>query len=77
VPGFKPGLWHSSHKQPKLLTTRLCPETHTKRQVTQQGCLPNLLGDGDKGTEIVYSEEKKFVMNRSGPLCTLQISVDF
>jgi hypothetical protein len=27
------------------------PETHTKRQATQQGCLPSLLGDGDKGIE--------------------------
>jgi hypothetical protein len=25
------------------------PETHTKRQATQHGCLPSLLGDGDKG----------------------------
>ncbi len=35
------------------------PETHTKRQATQQGCLPmgSLLGDGDKGT-AVYGEEK-------------------
>jgi hypothetical protein len=27
----------------------VCPETHTKRQATQHGCLPSLLGDGDKG----------------------------
>jgi hypothetical protein len=26
--------------------------------VTQHGCLPNVLGDGDKGIEIVYGEEK-------------------
>ncbi len=32
-------------------------ETHTRRQVTQQGCLPSFLGDGDKGIEIVYSED--------------------
>jgi hypothetical protein len=25
------------------------PETHTKRQATQHGCLPNLLGDGRHG----------------------------
>jgi hypothetical protein len=33
--------------------------THTKRQATQRSCLPSLLGDGDKGIEIVYGEEKK------------------
>jgi hypothetical protein len=27
--------------------------THTKRQVTQHGCLPSLLGDGDTGIEIL------------------------
>jgi hypothetical protein len=36
------------------------PETHTKRQAIQHGCLPNLLGDEDKGSEIVYREEKIF-----------------
>jgi hypothetical protein len=30
------------------------------RQVSQLGCLPSLLGDGDKGIEIVYGEEKKY-----------------
>jgi hypothetical protein len=35
------------------------PETHTKRQATQHGCLPSLLGDGNKGIAIVYGEEKK------------------
>jgi hypothetical protein len=34
-------------------------DTHTKRQATQHGCLPSLLGDGDKGIEIVYGEEEK------------------
>jgi hypothetical protein len=29
-------------------------ETHAKRQVTQHGFLPCLLGDGDKEIEIVY-----------------------
>ncbi len=33
------------------------PETHTKRQATQHGCLPSLLGDGNKGIEIEYGEE--------------------
>jgi hypothetical protein len=31
-----------------------------QRQATQHGCLPGLLGDGDKGNEIVYGEEKLF-----------------
>ncbi len=30
-------------------------ETHSKRQATQPGCLPSLLGNGDKGIEIVYA----------------------
>ncbi len=38
----------------------LYSETHTKRQATQQGCLPRLKGDGDKGIEIVYGEKKIF-----------------
>jgi hypothetical protein len=29
------------------------PETHTKRQATQHGCLPSFLGEGDKGIEIL------------------------
>jgi hypothetical protein len=32
-------------------------ETHSKRQATQHGCLPSLLGDGDKGIELEYGEE--------------------
>ena len=35
------------------------PESHTKRQATQQGYLSSFVGDGDKGTEIVYGEGKK------------------
>jgi hypothetical protein len=34
------------------------PETHTKRQATQHGCLSSLLCDGEKRNEIVSSEEK-------------------
>jgi hypothetical protein len=34
-----------------------CPETHTKRQATRHGCLPSLLGDGDKVIEMVYGDE--------------------
>ncbi len=36
------------------------PETPNKRQATQHGCMPNLLGDGDKGIEIVDGEDKIF-----------------
>jgi hypothetical protein len=28
--------------------------------VTQHDCLPSALGDGDKGIEIVYGEDKKY-----------------
>ncbi len=34
------------------------PETHTKRQVTHHDCMPSLLGDGDKGMEIVCPLEQ-------------------
>jgi hypothetical protein len=34
------------------------PETHTKRQATQHGCLPSLLGHGDKGIEIVWGKRQ-------------------
>ncbi len=30
----------------------------TKRQATQHGCLPSLLGDGDRGIAIVHGKEK-------------------
>jgi hypothetical protein len=34
-------------------------QRHTlKRQAFQHGCVPSLLGDGDKGMEIVYNEAK-------------------
>ncbi len=36
-------------------------ETHSKRQATQHGCLPSVLGDGDKGIEIVYGEGKNIL----------------
>jgi hypothetical protein len=36
------------------------PETYTKRQATQHGCLPSLLGERHKENEIVYGEEKIF-----------------
>ncbi len=41
------------------------PETHTKRQATQHGCLPSLLGDGGKGIAIEYGEKGK--KNCTGP----------
>jgi hypothetical protein len=28
--------------------------------VTQHGCLPSLLGDGDKGIKIMHGDEKRF-----------------
>ncbi len=34
---------------------------HTKRQATQHGCLPRLLGNGVKGIEIVYGEDKNIL----------------
>jgi hypothetical protein len=34
-----------------------CPRT--KRQATQHGCLPSLLGNGDRAIEIVYGRRKK------------------
>jgi hypothetical protein len=33
----------------------------TKRQATQHGCLRSLLGDGYKGIEILYGEEKNIL----------------
>jgi hypothetical protein len=46
-----------------LVVTR--PETHTKRQATKHRCLPSLLGDGNKGIEIVHAVKKKiFVLSR-------------
>jgi hypothetical protein len=36
--------------------------THAKKPATQHGCPLSLLGDGDKSIEIVYDEEKKFVL---------------
>ncbi len=38
---------------------KACPKTHTKRQATRHGYLPSLLGDGDKGIEIVYGYGKE------------------
>jgi hypothetical protein len=45
------------------------PETHTKRQATQHGCQPSLLGDGYKGIETLCGEGKNiFVLGRQKQL---------
>jgi hypothetical protein len=41
--------------------TKFQLESYIKRQATQEGCLSSLLGDGDKGIEILYSEEKNIL----------------
>ncbi len=41
---------------------KACPETHTKRQATQHGFLPSLLGDGDCNS--VRWGKKHFVLGR-------------
>jgi hypothetical protein len=42
-----------TRKIPFICTFLLWAEAHTKRQATQHSCLPSLLGEGDKGIEIV------------------------
>ncbi len=44
----------------------LPPETYIKRQGTQHGCLPSLLGDGEQGIKIAYGEEK-YILGRLEP----------
>jgi hypothetical protein len=53
-------MYMCKRSEPVYLNTGLqfCPEIQTKRQDTQHDCLPRLLGDGDKGIEIAYGEEK-------------------
>jgi hypothetical protein len=36
-------------------------ESYTKSQTTQHGCLPSLLGDGDKGIELLCGEGKNIL----------------
>jgi hypothetical protein len=36
-------------------------QRHTLRQATKHGCLPSLLGGGDKGIETVCGEEKNIL----------------
>jgi hypothetical protein len=42
------------------------PETHTKRQATQHGCMPSFLGDRYNWIEIVYVRKKYFELGRLG-----------
>ncbi len=51
-------------------------QRHKKRQATQHGCLTSLLGDGDKGIEIMYGEEKIFCtgQTRAAKACRTKIS---
>jgi hypothetical protein len=44
-----------------LIPEESTSETQTKRQATQHGCLPSLLGDGDKGIEKYRVRKKYFV----------------
>ncbi len=49
----------------EFITLYPIPETHTKSQATKHGCLPSLLGEGNKGVKIVLAEEKNiFVLGR-------------
>ncbi len=41
----------------KIKKKGVLTETRTKRQVTQHGCLPSMLGAGDKEIKIVCDEE--------------------
>jgi hypothetical protein len=53
--------WHFSLHPKAKVDVEDGPETHIERQATQHGRLPSLLGDGDKGNEIVYGEEKNIL----------------
>ncbi len=54
--GEEKGNWfHALHA-----STMFHTETQAKRQATQHDCWPNLLGDVDKWTEIVYEWGKNF-----------------
>ncbi len=47
------------------------PETHIKRRATQHDCLLSLLGNGDKGIEIVYGgprHDKPYEQSKELPL---------
>ncbi len=52
----------SGHTPFSILAKCPCNVTrsHAKRQVAQHGCLPSLLGHGDKRIEIVYGEGKEY-----------------
>jgi hypothetical protein len=44
-----------------MLLSKKGPETHTKREATQHGCLPSLLGGRDTGIEKEYGEEENIL----------------
>ncbi len=50
----------ASHVQPMPLSKHNSGDIYYKRQATQPGCLPSLLGNRDKRIEIVQGEEKLF-----------------
>jgi hypothetical protein len=61
LPGKSP-VFYPPEKQ---YWTRISPmqsETNIKRQATRQDCLPSLLGDGDKVSEIVCGEDSIYVL---------------
>ncbi len=47
-----------------LAVLLVTPETHSKIQATQHGCLPSLLADEDKRIEKVQVRKKYFVLGR-------------
>jgi hypothetical protein len=55
---FMDFLYHSGGLFQARMGIKYKPETHTKRQATQHGCLSSLLGNRVKGIEIVFGEEK-------------------
>jgi hypothetical protein len=61
------GKWRCNMLEDYVTGRKRCNQRpHTKRQSTQHGCLPSLLGEGDKVIEIVYGERKKIFC--TGPI---------
>jgi hypothetical protein len=54
--GWQKGQISLSFHPPPLFSYAAPPETHIKRQATWHDCLPSVLGNGDKWSEIVYGE---------------------
>jgi hypothetical protein len=69
------GLLSTFSSSSLLFSSHLPPETHNKRQATQRGYLPSLLGDRDKGIELVYGEEKLFCTGPTRAVMALQKSL--